>query len=161
MLPSMVNHKERDMEKTKILLLVFALFLAMQTQANAASKGRNADCCALPDSAIEVAVLYAAGPNETRTGLRTNQKRLGSGAIMVDRPAGCADTTPVTTAAFGSALAKIGMPVGWGYTPPDSGDFCLSYYRSQCYPRLVSDYPAASASQLALLSRKSPGAALK
>jgi hypothetical protein len=142
----MVNHKERDMEKRKILLLAFALFLALQTQANAASKGRNDDRCTLPDGAIDVAVLHAAGANETRTGLRTIQNRLGNGATMVDRPAGCTDTTQVPIAALSSVLARIGMPVGGGYTPPDSGDFCFSFYRSQCYPRLVGDYATASVS---------------
>jgi hypothetical protein len=157
----MVNHKERDMEKTNILLLVLAFFLAMQTQANAASNGRNADRCALPDGAIGVVVLHAADPEETRRGFRTRQKRLVNDATMLDRPAACTDTTQVATVAFGSVLARIGMPVGWDYRPPDPTDFCPSYYLSQCYPRPVSDYPAASASQLALLSRKSPGAALK
>jgi len=140
------------MAKLKIMLAALALLLAMQTQANAASKGRDTDGCALLASAIDAAVLHAAGLDETRSVLRTNQKPLRGGPITVGRPASCDDTTRVTTAAFSSALAKIGMPVGWGYTPPDSGDYCFSFYLSQCYPRLVSGYSASSASQLAFVS---------
>jgi hypothetical protein len=100
----MANHKERDMENTKIALVAFALLLATHTQANPTSKGKNAGDCALPASVIGVAVLHAAGPNENRTGMRTNQKRLRNGSITVDRPASCNYATRIATTAFSSAL---------------------------------------------------------
>jgi len=148
----MVNHKERDMDRKGFTLGLMALLLSLQPQANAAAKRTNADGCALLASTVESAVLRAAGQSGIRPSWRLNGDRPFNDGIATQGPASCDQTTRVTTAAFSAALSKIGMPVGWGYTPPDSGDYCFSHYLDQCYPRLVSGYSASSAKQLSFVN---------
>jgi len=148
----MVYHKERNMEKSGITFGLIALLILMQPQANAAAKRMDADGCTLLASTIESAVLRAAGRSDVRASLQAGDNHLASGGLNTEGPASCSETTRVTTAAFSAALFKIGMPVGWGYTPPDSGDYCYSHYLDQCYPRLTSGYSASSAKQLSFVS---------
>jgi len=140
------------MEKSGITFGLVALLMLMQPQANAAAKRMDADGCTLLASTVESAVLRAAGRADVRTSLQASNNHLVSGGLNTEGPASCTETTRVTTAAFSAALLKIGMPVGWGYTPPGSGDYCYSHYLDQCYPRLVSGYSASSAKQLSFVS---------
>jgi hypothetical protein len=52
-----------------------------------------------------------------------------------DPPEYCLDTAAVTTAAFGAAMHEAGIPLTWGQQTSRSGDYCLSHYLEQCYPR--------------------------
>jgi hypothetical protein len=64
-----------------------------------------------------------------------------------DPPEYCLHTAAVTTAAFGAAMHEAGIPVTWGPQTSRSGDYCLSHYLEQCYPR--GEFGgAATASQL-------------
>lgn len=136
------------MEKTGFTLGLIALLLSMHLQASAAANILEADGCTLLASTVKSAVLSAAGRSGVRSIMPERGDRLDLREIMTKGPASCGDTTRITTAAFSAALFKIGMPVGWGYMPPDPGDYCYSHYLEQCDPRLVSGYTASSAKQL-------------
>ena len=63
-------------------------------------------------------------------------RRPGEGVPQIsDAPEYCMDTAAVTTAAFGAAMHQAGIPVSWGPQASRSGDYCLSHYLEQCYPR--------------------------
>lgn len=59
----------------------------------------------------------------------------GGKAEYPDPPEYCLDTAAATTAAFGAAMHEAGIPVTWGQQASRSGDYCLSHYLEQCYPR--------------------------
>jgi len=140
------------MDRKGITFGLIALLLSLQPQANAAAKRMDTDGCAHLSSTVESAVLRAAGQSGIRASWQPGSNSLFNNGIATEGPASCDQTTRVTTAAFSAALSKIGMPVGWGYTPPDSGDYCYSHYLDQCYPRLVSGYSASSAKQLSFVN---------
>jgi len=56
-------------------------------------------------------------------------------AEIPDPPDYCMDTAAATTAAFSAAMHEAGVPVTWGLQTSRSGDYCLSHYLEQCYPR--------------------------
>ncbi len=78
-------------------------------------------------------------------------RRQDKGAPRIpDPPEYCLDTAAVTTAAFGAAMHEAGIPVTWGLQTSRSGDYCLSHYLEQCYPR--GEFGgAATASQLSFV----------
>ncbi len=50
--------------------------------------------------------------------------------------AGCALTAATASRAFGEAVRATGVEVSWhGSDPLDPGDYCLSHFLDQCYPR--------------------------
>ena len=122
------------MEKSGITFGLIALLVLMQPPANAAAKGTDADGCVLLANTVESAVLRAAGRSDVGAGRQAGDDHSASGGLNPKGPASCNETTRVTTAAFSAALHKIGMPVGWGYMPPNPGDYCYSHYLDQCYP---------------------------
>lgn len=63
----------------------------------------------------------------------------------------CANTSEVTTRAFGEALAALNMRVTWNRGPMDPGDYCLSGDLSRCYPSHSPSLPAMSSNQLAFV----------
>jgi hypothetical protein len=67
-----------------------------------------------------------------------------------DPPEYCLHTTAATTAAFGAAMHEAGIPISWGAQSSHSGDYCLSHYLEQCYPRGELG-AAATAGQLSFL----------
>lgn len=67
-----------------------------------------------------------------------------------DPPDYCLDTTAAATAAFSAAMHEAGIPVTWGLQTSRSGDYCLSHYLEQCYPRQEHG-GAATASQLSFV----------
>ncbi len=46
----------------------------------------------------------------------------------------CHETTRVTSKAFTAALVQMNIYLTWNEDPGDSGDYCASYYLSQCSP---------------------------
>ena len=139
------------MDKKEFTLGVVVLLSAMQSQASAAGKRMDADGCSLLASTVESAVLRAAGQTDVRTDFQHGKHSLSDIGITTTGPTTCNETTRVTTSAFSAALSKIGMPVDWGYMPPDLGDYCLSHYLDQCYPRLASGYKTSNAKQLSFV----------
>lgn len=49
---------------------------------------------------------------------------------------GCATTAATVSRAFSSAMRGMGVELAWGSMRTlDPGDYCLSHYLDQCYPR--------------------------
>ena len=111
------------------LMLVF-VSLVFAT-AVAAPRGTVGDGCDSLRNVVLSQLRDYARAAEGQTLLRHDK-----GAPQIpDPPEYCLDTAAVTTAAFGAAMHEAGIPVTWGQQASRSGDYCLSHYLDQCYPR--------------------------
>ena len=59
----------------------------------------------------------------------------------------CNQSTRSVTRAFSSALRGMNIYVTWGFHTGYSGDYCLSHFLSQCYPRGNPAMPDLSKSE--------------
>jgi hypothetical protein len=71
-----------------------------------------------------------------------------SNLVIVAPPEYCLDTAAATTAAFSAAMHNAGIPVSWGNEGIPRGDYCLSHFLSQCYPRVNQPGDTLTAAQL-------------
>ena len=65
----------------------------------------------------------------------------------------CNQSARSVTGAFSAALRSTNIHVTWGFHTGYSGDFCLSHFLSQCYPRGNPAMPALSKSEQSFLMR--------
>lgn len=90
----------------------------------------TADGCAELARAVydEVAAAAISGPQR-------------SGPWVIGQPfrsaSVCASTTKTVSRAFRLAMSSAGVDVRWSDEPMDPGDYCLSGFLAQCYPRGV------------------------
>ena len=59
----------------------------------------------------------------------------------------CNAATRSVTRAFSGALRSLNIHVSWGFHTGYSGDYCLSHFLSQCYPRSNPSMPPLSDSE--------------
>ena len=111
------------------LMLVFVSMAF--ASAVAAPRGAAGDGC---DNLRDVVVSQLRDYARAAEGQTLLWKDKGVPPIA-DSPEYCLDTAAVTTAAFGAAMHEAGTPVTWGEQASRSGDYCLSHYLEQCYPR--------------------------
>jgi len=75
----------------------------------------------------------------------------GSGADLLyagrDEITLCNQSARSVTRAFSAALRSMNIHVTWGFHTGYSGDYCLSHFLSQCYPRGNPAMPALSKSE--------------
>ncbi len=122
---------------------MFAVVSGAVASAMAAPLGRVGDGC---DSLRNIVLGQLRDYAKAANGQSLMRPDNGLTQIA-DPPQYCMDTAAVTTAAFGAAMHEAGIPVSWGQQTSRSGDYCLSHYLEQCYPR--GEFAgAASASQL-------------
>lgn len=89
------------------------------------------------------------------------QARLGyssaSGAELLyagrDEITLCNQSARSVTRAFSAALQSTNIHVTWGFHSGYSGDYCLSHFLSQCYPRSNPAMPALSKSEQSFVMR--------
>lgn len=65
----------------------------------------------------------------------------------------CNQTTRSVTRAFAAALRQSNLYVTWGFHAGYSGDYCLSHFLSQCYPRRDPAMPAWSKNEQSFVTR--------
>jgi hypothetical protein len=65
----------------------------------------------------------------------------------------CNQTTRSVTRAFAAALRQSNLYVTWGFHTGFSGDYCLSHFLSQCYPRRDAAMPAWSKTEQSFVMR--------
>jgi hypothetical protein len=65
----------------------------------------------------------------------------------------CNQSTRSVTRAFTSALRHTNIHVTWGFHTGYSGDYCLSHFLSQCYPRGNPAMPSLSKSERSFVIR--------
>ncbi len=87
----------------------------------------NADGCAILAELVYTQVVSSglSGPG----GFAAVPETLSRDEMTV-----CSETTRVTSEAFTAALVQMNIYVTWSGYPGNSGDYCYSYYLSQCYP---------------------------
>ena len=89
------------------------------------------------------------------------QARLGyssaAGADLLyagrDEIALCNQSARSVSRAFSAALRSTNIHVTWGFHTGYSGDYCLSHFLSQCYPRGNPAMPALSKSEQSFVMR--------
>jgi hypothetical protein len=116
------------MAKRIFAVLISVLVLGLATsQPQAQLSPIVVDGCAKLARVVYTEVSAAAvyGPN--RAGPWAIN--LGQGDLSV-----CKHTAKTVSQAFTSAMLSAGIEVSWAGDNTDSGDFCLSFYLSQCYP---------------------------
>jgi hypothetical protein len=116
------------MAKRIFAVLTSVLVLGLATpQTQAQLSPVVVDGCAKLARVIYTEVSAAAvyGPN--KSGPWTIS--LGQGEIAV-----CKHTAKTVSRAFTSAMLSAGIEVSWAGDGTNTGDFCLSFYLSQCYP---------------------------
>lgn len=81
----------------------------------------------------------------------------GSGADLLypgrDEITLCNQSARSVTRAFSAALQSTNIHVTWGFHTGYSGDYCLSHFLSQCYPRGNPAMPALSKSEQSFVTR--------
>jgi hypothetical protein len=92
-----------------------------------------------PDPVIGVdgcAVLAAVVYTEVTEARHGSPAGYGSNLLFAGRDefALCHQTTLSVTGAYSAALRQVNIHVVWGYHTGYRGDYCLSYFLSQCYP---------------------------
>ncbi len=65
----------------------------------------------------------------------------------------CNQSTRSVTSAFTSALRDTNIHVTWGFHQGYSGDYCLSHFLSQCYPRGNPALPPLTKSERSFVTR--------
>lgn len=65
----------------------------------------------------------------------------------------CNQSTRSVTGAFATALRHANIHVSWGFHTGYSGDYCLSHFLSQCYPRGNPSMPPLSKSEQSFVMR--------
>lgn len=114
--------------KFTTLMSLCVAALALSTNVRAESPFAGADGCAVLAQLVYSEVTAAAWqiPGFTRPS--------SSNAPRTDISI-CNRTTQTVSQAFTMAMASIGSPIRWPSPPVDRGDFCLSIFLDQCYPR--------------------------
>ena len=64
----------------------------------------------------------------------------------------CNQATRSVTSAYSAALRESSIFVTWGFHAGYSGDYCLSHFMSQCYPRGNPAMPALGEEERAFVS---------
>jgi hypothetical protein len=125
----------------------FCLYLSLLAASADAAPLKVVDvgCDRLRDTIVAQLVAFSSASDAPAMLLETK----GNGEIP-DPPDYCMDTTAATTAAFSAAMHEAGIPVTWGLKSSGSGDYCLSHYLEQCYPRQELG-GSATASQLSFV----------
>lgn len=133
----------------RTISVVFILALAIIVSSAPARAQRalvGVDGCAILASLIYTEVTQARLGYST--GLNGNPLYAGRGEITV-----CNQATRNVTTAFASALRHANIHVTWGFHTGYSGDYCLSHFLSQCYPRGNRTMPALSESDRSFVMR--------
>ena len=65
----------------------------------------------------------------------------------------CNQSARSVTGAFSSALRQSNIHVTWGFHTGYSGDYCLSHFLSQCYPRGNPSMPTLSKAERSFVMR--------
>ena len=109
-------------------MLVGICALAIGGQARAEQSRNDAAGCAVLADIIysEVTAAIWRGPHSL--GSVTDER--ASHGITV-----CAQTSRTVSKAFSAAMINVGADFRWDDEPPHPGDFCLSGFLEQCYPK--------------------------
>jgi hypothetical protein len=129
--------------------VVFIVLLASIVSSAPARAQRalvGVDGCAILASVVYTEVTEARLGYST--GLNANPLYAGRGEITL-----CNQATRSVTSAFASALRHTNIHVTWGFHTGYGGDYCLSHYLSQCYPRGNRAMPALSKSDRSFVMR--------
>ncbi len=113
------------------ILACSALATGLYGTAGAQEVDVTADGCAELARAVydEVAAAAVAGPQ--RSGPWVIGRHFQGVSV-------CRSATKTVSGAFRLAMASVGVEVRWSDEPMDPGDYCLSGFLAQCYPRRVT-----------------------
>lgn len=135
------------MTKRKFATLLVAIMLGLTANiARAQTMSVAVDGCAELARVIYTEVSAAAlyGPGNSGPWMISP----GQGDIAL-----CEHTARVVSRAFTSAMMSAGIAVYWDNLPQDRGDYCLSGFLSQCYPKRDAVFFVADSADTVLVNK--------